>query len=42
MRQEVKSFNSIRNTKYGIEVKYLYYNDDEQFINLNDIINELI
>ena len=42
MRQEVKSFNTIRNTKYGIEVKYLYYNDDEEFINLNDIVNDLI
>lgn len=41
MREEVKSFNKTRNTKYGYDVKYLYYNNDEEFINLDDIINDL-
>ena len=41
MREEVKSFNKTRNTKYGYDVKYLYYNDDEEFINLNTIIEDL-
>ena len=42
MRYEVKSFNAIRNTKYGVDVKYLYYDDNEEFTNINDIINDLI
>lgn len=41
MRYEVKSFNTIRNYKYGIDVKYLYYNEDEEFTNLNEIIQDL-
>ena len=42
MRHEVKSFNTIRNSKYGIDVKYLYYNEDEEFTNLDDIIQDLV
>lgn len=42
MRYEVKSFNTIRNSKYGIDVKYLYYDDNEEFINLDTIIQELM
>ena len=41
-RYEVKSFNKIRNSQYKNKVEYLYYNDDEEFINLNDIVNDLI
>lgn len=40
-RDEVKSFNEIRNSKYQKEVVYLYYNDDEEFINLHYIIDRL-
>ena len=41
MRSEVKSFNEIRNSKYGINVKYLYYDSEEEFTNLDVIIQDL-
>ena len=40
-RNEVKSFNVIRNSKYGNKVAYLYYDDDEEFVNINEIIQFL-
>lgn len=42
MREEVKSFNKIRNISYGHDVKYLYYGDDENFINLNSLVQNLM
>lgn len=41
MREEIKDFNKKRNNKYGIDVKYLYYNENQEFINLDNIIEEL-
>lgn len=40
-RYEVKSFNVVRNSKYGNKVAYLYYDDDEEFVNVNEIIQYL-
>lgn len=41
MREEVKDFNKISNAKYQKNVKYLYYDDAKNFINLNNIIQYL-
>lgn len=42
MREEVISFSKKANSKWGKPVFYLFYNKNEQFINLETIQNELI
>ena len=39
--QYLDGYNPNGSFKYGYDVKYLYYNNDEEFINLDDIINDL-
>lgn len=41
MREEVKTFSEKRNTQYGYNVKYLYYDSEEDFTNLDTIIQEI-
>jgi hypothetical protein len=41
MRNGVISFNATANKKWGKPVLYLYYDNNEEFINLKELINEL-
>lgn len=41
MRQEVITFNSNANKKWGNPVFYLYYREDESFVNLKAVIAEI-
>ena len=40
MRQEVITFNKTANQRWGEPVYYLYYDDNEEFTNLNNLIPE--
>ena len=42
MRTEVILFNKTANLKWGKPVFYLYYNDNEEFINLKEIESEIV
>lgn len=41
MRNEVISFNRAANKKWGKPVFYLYYNDNEEFLNLAEVESEI-
>lgn len=41
MRREVITFNKTANQKWDKPVFYLYYNENEQFINLSDLVNTI-
>lgn len=42
MRQEVITFNKSANQKWGKPVYYLYYDEYEKFLNLNEVISEMV
>lgn len=42
MRSEVITFNKIANAKWKKPVYYLYYDENEQFINMDKLIQQLI
>lgn len=42
MRQNVISFNKVANKKWGKPVAYLFYDDKENFENLDDVVNEIM
>ena len=39
MRKEVITFNKDANQKWGNPVYYLYYNDKEEFINFDELVD---
>jgi len=41
MREEIITFNKEANKKWDYPVFYLYYNEDESFKNLDDLINKI-
>ena len=41
MREGIKKFNQISNIKWGKPVFYLFYDENENFINLNEVIKEI-
>ena len=41
MREEIITFNKEANKKWDYSVFYLYYNEDESFKNLDDLINKI-
>lgn len=41
MRQEVITFNKTANQRWGKPVYYLYYDDNEEFKNINELISEI-
>lgn len=41
MREGVITFNKAANAKWGKPVFYLFYNDQEQFININEIVEQI-
>ena len=41
MREEIITFNKEANEKWNYPVFYLYYNEDESFKNLDDLINKI-
>lgn len=41
MRQGVIDFNKSANLKWGKPVLYLFYNDNEEFTNINEIVDEI-
>lgn len=41
MRQEVILFNTTANKKWGKPVFYLFYDKEEKFVNINDIVLEI-
>lgn len=41
MRNEVITFNKTANQKWDKPVLYLYYDDNEAFVNLNELISEI-
>jgi hypothetical protein len=42
MRPEVIEFNKVRNSKWGILVLYLFYDEEENFTNLNKLKSEFL
>lgn len=42
MRKEVISFNENANQKWGKQVFYLYYDESENFVNMNEIVERII
>ncbi len=40
MEYRVKETNILLNSKYPYEVQYLYYNDDEEFVNIDEVVNK--
>ncbi|MEO5572547.1 MAG: MjaI family restriction endonuclease [Bacteroidia bacterium] len=41
MREGVISFNKAANAKWGKQVFYLFYNDQEQFTNFDDVVEQI-
>ena len=41
MDYTIKQTNVILNNRYSREVRYLYYNDDEEFINVDEVVGGL-
>lgn len=41
MDYAIKQTNVILNNRYSREVRYLYYNDDEEFINVDEVVGGL-
>lgn len=41
MREGIKTFNKISNKKWGKPVLYLFYDDNEEFKNLKEVIREI-
>jgi len=42
MRQGVITYNKIANTKWGKPVFYLFYNEKEEFINMDEVVGNII